>query len=494
MDVLVSVLIFLVALGTVPLFSGVYQFTLAGLHRFRRKSPLAAYFPRVAIVIPAWNENDVIERTVHWLMRLKYPKSRVRVYVVDDGSDDGTGETLDALVARYPGRVFNLRREDGGQGKAHTINFGLRLISQEDWFEAVMIIDADVLFTAGSLRRMTRHLADPAVGAVTAYIKEGSRPDNYLNRFVAFEYVTAQAAARRAQNVLGAQACLAGGAQLIRRSSLDSVGGEIDTSTLAEDTFTTFMIQIEGQRVVFEPHAIVWAEEPRTVGALWKQRVRWGRGNVQITSRFRRLWFNRRRGGRLGGFGFALIWFSVFMLPVFLVASSIGLLGLYLINPEISIDVFRGFWVLTSGTYLFVTFSSFAIDPTTARRSWREGIFFPGLISLTIILWALWPPLADELVAGVVIDLGYDPNGTIQDVALLFSYFWLTGSLVLAASLRMLENVPFVRRLVPPLVYLIGYGPLLSAMTLAAYWRQLRGAEMKWEKTEKVGAVGEVST
>jgi cellulose synthase/poly-beta-1,6-N-acetylglucosamine synthase-like glycosyltransferase len=355
-----------------------------------------------------------------------------------------------------------------------------------------MIIDADVLFTSGSLRRMTRHFADPGVGAVTAYIKEGSRPDNYLNRFVAFEYVTAQAAARRAQNVLGAQACLAGGAQLIRRESLEAVGGEIDTSTLAEDTFTTFMIQIEGQRVVFEPHAIVWAEEPRTVGALWKQRVRWGRGNVQITNRFRKLWFNRRRGGRLGGIGFALIWFSVFMLPVFLVASSVGLLGLYLINPEISIDVFRSFWILTAGTYLFVTLSSFAIDPTTGRRSWREGILFPGFISLMIILWALWPPFADELIAGALIDWGVDPNGEVQDVALLFSYFWLTGSLVVAASLRWLEEIPFVRRIVPLLVYLVGYGPLLSAMTLAAYWRQLRGVEMKWEKTEKVGAVGEV--
>ncbi len=49
-----------------------------------------------------------------------------------------------------------------------------------------------------------RHFADPEVGAVTAYIKEGSRPANYMNRFIAYEYVNAQAGARRAQNVLGA--------------------------------------------------------------------------------------------------------------------------------------------------------------------------------------------------------------------------------------------------------------------------------------------------
>ena len=95
--------------------------------------------------------------------------------------------------------------------------------------------------------------------------------------------MTAQAAARRAQNVMGAMACLAGGAQLHSRENLEAVGGQVDTSTLAEDTYTTFLTQLGGRRVVFEPAAVVLAEEPDTVTALWKQRVRWARGNVQIT-------------------------------------------------------------------------------------------------------------------------------------------------------------------------------------------------------------------
>jgi len=61
-----------------------------------------------------------------------------------------------------------------------------------------------------------------------------------VTRSIAFEYITAQAAARRAQNVIHAHACLAGGSQLIRRSTLEAIGGAIDTETLAEDTVTTF--------------------------------------------------------------------------------------------------------------------------------------------------------------------------------------------------------------------------------------------------------------
>ena len=96
--------------------------------------------------------------------------------------------------------------------------------------------------------------------------------------------------------MLGALACLAGGAQLHSRANLVALGGRIDTASLAEDTITTFETQLRGRRVVFEPHAICWAEEPGSVAALWKQRLRWARGNVQVTRRYRRLWFRPRRG------------------------------------------------------------------------------------------------------------------------------------------------------------------------------------------------------
>ena len=183
--------------------------------------------------------------------------------------------------------MVHLRRDKGGEGKSHTLNHGLRIILADDWMQALLIMDADVIYEPDSLRTMTRHLADSRVGAVTAYIKEGSRPGNYLTRFIGFEYITAQAAARRAQNVLGAVACLAGGAQLHSRANLEAIGGRIDTTSLAEDTFTTFKTQMAGRTVVFEPHATVWAEEPGDIRGLWKQRLRWARGNVQVTKQFK---------------------------------------------------------------------------------------------------------------------------------------------------------------------------------------------------------------
>jgi cellulose synthase/poly-beta-1,6-N-acetylglucosamine synthase-like glycosyltransferase len=289
-------LIVLVMLGAVPEVAASWQFLLVAGHFWRNDYDVCApVFPRTAVLIPAWNEAAVIGASIDRLMSLEYPRDALRVYLVDDASTDETPQVAAAKEVQYPGSVIHLRREKGGQGKAHTLNHGLAVILGDEWMEALLITDADVIFQADSLRKMTRHLADPRVGAVTAYIKEGSRPGNYMTRFIGYEYITAQAAARRGQNVLGATACLAGGAQLHTRANLLALGGRIDTTSLAEDTFTTFQTQLNGRRVVFEPHAIVWAEEPGSIIGLWKQRLRWARGNVQVTKRYRKLWFRPRR-------------------------------------------------------------------------------------------------------------------------------------------------------------------------------------------------------
>jgi cellulose synthase/poly-beta-1,6-N-acetylglucosamine synthase-like glycosyltransferase len=470
--------------GGIPPLVGCYQFMLAACQRLRLGRSIAPLYPRVVVVVPAWNEGAVIARTLDRLVELEYPADRLRIYVVDDASTDETPDIVRGKALEYPGAVFHLRRETGGEGKAATINHGLELIQAEDWYDAVMIIDADVILTLDALRTMTRRLADPEVGAVTAYIKEGSEPSAYLNRFVAFEYITAQAAARRAQNVLGVQACLAGGSQLVTRETLEGIGGQIDTTTLAEDTVTTFKIQLIGKRVVFEPNAIVWAEEPREVEGLWKQRLRWGRGNVQVTLKFRDVWLRRHNGGRLGGISFALIWFSVTLMPLFMIGASVGLISLYLIDREFSVSVFQTLWAINLFSYLFITISSFSVDPETSKRCWLEGIMFPGLISLAIIVYASYPPLLTSI--------GVNPASVELSVVIIAIYAWLSLSMLAAFLVRCLAKSGHLPWLIAPLVYIVGYGPLLTAITTAAYVKELQGAEMSWDKTEKTGQLGEV--
>lgn len=484
---LAIVLTIFALVGAVPALIMAMQFLLVPFHglrnHYRRAAPLT---PRVAVVVPAWNEGLVIGASIDRLMSLEYPRGQLRVYVVDDASTDDTPHVVRAKEREYPGAVYHLRREVGGEGKAHTLNHGIRHILAEDWMEAMLIMDADVIYLPDSLRKMTRHFADPEVGAVTAYIREGSAKKNYLSRFIAFEYVLSQLGSRRAQNVLGAMACLAGGAQLHTRRNIEDLGGQIDTTSLAEDTVTTFETQLAGRRVVFDPAAVVLAEEPHRVGALWKQRLRWARGNVQLTKRFRHLWFRPSRAHRLGSISFGLTWFGVFLLPVFMILASTGLISLYLMESPLSSLIFRSMWIVVGCSYIYTVVLSVQLDPATARSAWREVLFFPGIVSMIVMLSAFFPGLFTERVPALfgmrMLDVGVD-------IWYISIYAWISVCMIGAWGAKRLDDAGAPGWLMALYVYVVGYGPILCAVTFDSYVKEWRGAAMVWDKTEKTGRV-----
>lgn len=476
----------LVFIGALPIIAMAIQFLLIPLHAFRNHySKAAPFLPNVAVVIPAWNEGAVVGHSIDNLLAMDYPAEALRIYVVDDASTDSTPEVVLSKAEQYPGRVFHVRRDKGGEGKAHTLNHGIAVILEDSWMQALLIMDADVVFLPTALRKMTRHLADPEVGAVTAYIREGSRNKNFLNRFIALEYALAQAASRRAQNVLGAVACLAGGAQLHSRENLEAIGGRIDTTTLAEDTVTTFETQLGGRRVVFEPYAVVLAEEPRDVPGLWKQRLRWARGNIHITRRYSKVWLRPSREHRLGSATFALIWFTVGLLPVTMVLSSIGLVGLLLLDNPVSTDVFRVTWALAVCTYIFSMLLAQSLDPPTGRSTILEAFLFPGIISLLIMILTFVPRLTN---INFLDSHGLDVTSTTEFVITLCVYVWFPLSMLAAYGIKVLaEKKAWGAKISPVLVYLVGYGSLLCAITAHSYVQELRHADQTWDKTEKTG-------
>ncbi len=481
------VLLLFVATGAFPVLTAAYSFLAIPFHSVRNHySKAAPYFPRVAIVVPAWNEGAVIGTSIDRLISLDYPLDRLRVYVVDDASTDNTPEVVLAKAAQYPGSVFHLRREKGGEGKAHTLNHGIRVVLEDDWMEALLIMDADVIYLPNSLRRMTRHLADPQVGAVSAYIREGSADKNYLTRFIGLEYILSQPAARRAQNVLGAQACLAGGAQLHTRENLLAIGGRIDTSSLAEDTITTFETQLRGRTVVFETLAVVLAEEPGSIDALWKQRLRWARGNVTVTARYKKVWFRPSKVHKLGTIPFGLVWFSLWLLPLAMILSSIGLLGLLLMQSTLAEGVFRVLWISAACTYVFTLALGVQLDSKLSRQAWREVLSFPGILSMIVMLTAFFPGLVERQIPALY-GSRFTESGIFAFTVAI--YIWIPFSMVGAWAARRVEKTRVGPFLAPLLLYLVGYGSLLCAITFDSYIKELRHAEAKWDKTEKTGRV-----
>ena len=260
-------------------------------------------------------------------MGLEYPPDRLRVFVVDDASTDDTPDVVHAKAQQYrPDRAPATGEGRAGQGAHPQPRHPAAL--DDDWMEALLIMDADVIYRPDSLRRMTRHLADDQVGAVTAFIREGSgkrtpsrgsSPTSTCSRRRPPVARRTSWAPWRASPAV--RSCTR--ARTSRRSA-----GRSTRAPSPRTPYTTFLTQLAGRRVVFEPAAVVLAEEPDSVAALWKQRLRWERGNVHITRRFRALWFRTARArSRRVRLRDRVVRLS--LLPVAMVLAAVGLVGLY---------------------------------------------------------------------------------------------------------------------------------------------------------------------
>ena len=192
--------------------------------------------------------------------------------------------------------------------------------------------------------------------------------------------------------------------------------------------------------MVFEPHATVWAEEPGSVIGLWKQRVRWARGNVQVTSMFRDVWFRPQRNNRLGSVSFGLLWFSLLLLPVFMILASASLVTLYFVDYQLAWVAFHILWLTNVITYVFITSFALLIDPATGRRTWVQAVLFPGAVNVVILLAAILPgPLG--WVSHELVELGRvrDDEGWVHGLE-LFTYIWLTACMGVAYLAKVAEH------------------------------------------------------
>lgn len=224
----------------------------------------------VSVLIPAFNEARVIERSVRQV--LASGDVQLEVIVIDDGSADGTSEVVERAFGDDP-RVKLVTLDNGG--KARALNHGLRLARGE----IVVALDADTQFEPATIARLARWFADPAIGAVAGNAKVGNRV-NLVTRWQALEYITAQNLERRALALLDAMTVVPGAVGAWRKATLLEAGG-YPADTLAEDQDLTIAIQRAGWKVHYDQYAIAWTEAPESFRALARQRFRWAFGTLQ---------------------------------------------------------------------------------------------------------------------------------------------------------------------------------------------------------------------
>jgi biofilm PGA synthesis N-glycosyltransferase PgaC len=232
-----------------------------------------AALPPVSVLIPSYNEGENAEETVAAALALDYPE--FEVVAVDDGSKDDTGAVLDRLAARDPRlRVVHHAKN---QGKAIALQTGSLLAKHE----ILICIDGDALLDPRAARAIVPHFVEsPWVGAVTGNPRIRNR-STLLGRLQVGEFSAMVGMIKRAQRTFGRIFTISGVIGAFRKSAVHRVG-YWSADMLTEDIDITWKLQRAGWDVRFEPDALTWILMPETLRGLWKQRLRWAMGGVQV--------------------------------------------------------------------------------------------------------------------------------------------------------------------------------------------------------------------
>ena len=247
----------------------------------KRLPDVAEFNPAVAVLIPAYNEEKVIERTIRAALRSSY--HNLRVIVIDDGSRD---KTLEVARASFPreeavGRLLVLTKSNSG--KAEALNFGLQHLRQNE--EIFVGIDADTVIARDAVALLVPHFLNSKVGAVAGNAKVGNRV-NLWTRWQALEYITSQNFERRALNTMGAVSVVPGAIGAWRVSAVHEAAA-FHTDTVAEDADLTMALLRRGYRVEYEDRALAYTEAPVNANGLMRQRFRWSFGILQAVFKHR---------------------------------------------------------------------------------------------------------------------------------------------------------------------------------------------------------------
>ncbi len=235
-----------------------------------------AFEPAVTILIPAYNEADCIEATVSNKLGLDYPRDRLQVLVISDGSDDGTDE----IVRKFSAEGVELLRREGREGKAAALNAAVKLARGD----VIVFSDANSLFDNGAIREIVANFADQTVGYVTGSLSFATSDQTGATEEGGGIYLKYENALRSAETRIGSIIGVNGGVDAIRRELYTDIPKQLIT-----DFVLPLTVIANGRRVVFEPGALAIEVPNSEISSEFRMRVRVALRALQGLSYMRRL-------------------------------------------------------------------------------------------------------------------------------------------------------------------------------------------------------------
>jgi poly-beta-1,6-N-acetyl-D-glucosamine synthase len=332
----------------------------------------------ISILVPCYNEGENVVETLTTAAAVTYPE--FEIIAINDGSRDNTAEVLDRLVERIPNlRVVHLA---ANQGKATALNTGALLAKHE----LLVCIDGDALLDPQALYWVARDFRRATVGGLAGNPRIRNRT-SLLGRLQVGEFSSIIGLIRRAQTTYGRLFTVSGVICAFRKRALEEAGWW-SPRTITDDIDVTWRLQCAGWRVIYEPRVIVWILMPETLAGLWKQRLRWAEGGVQMMVDFFGRMVRLTAPSLLPTYFNYLL--SLLWAYVMTFSLIIGLLWTVGLAPS---KVLPGFQIIPEwwGLTLTITYLAQALVSHLIERRFEPHM-------LRSLFWMIWYPIAFWLI------------------------------------------------------------------------------------------------
>lgn len=332
-------------------------------------------FPSVTVAVAAYNEEKTIEKTINSLVRADYPKDKVEIIVVNDGSTDGTAAIVNSLINKHSSHNIRLITKKNG-GKASAINTAL----DNATCELFGVVDADSRIEPNCLKLVIPHFTDNKIGAVISRVRV-DKPKKMLDKVQRFEYIMSSMI-RKLMATIGTLAITPGVLSVYRTPLLKKLGGfDESEDNLTEDLEIAMRLKYHGYKVKMEHNSIVHTVVPQSVNALWRQRIRWARGYIHNHWKYRKMFFSRKHSL------FGIFQMPVNVMVVLLLILNVSIISYVFLNDAIEFTIRS----VTMEGYLVNKFLSLpSIKEIVLGQNFR--IVFPviicSLLSIYIIFMA----------------------------------------------------------------------------------------------------------
>ncbi|MEZ4104076.1 MAG: glycosyltransferase family 2 protein [Candidatus Paceibacterota bacterium] len=290
----------------------------------RNKKRSKEYAPSVSVIIPAWNEEVGVVKTVKSVINTEYPK--LQIIIANDGSTDGTHEAVTGFIRSYQlennstttkAVIDYIKLENGGKAKA--MNAALKEVKNE----ITITVDADSVMDKNAIKNMVKHFFDPQVASVAGNVAIGNKT-NFIGLAQQLEYLYGFYF-KRADSLFNAVYIVGGAAAAYRTDVIRREGG-FDEKIITEDIEISTRLQALGYYVRYAPNAVVYTEGPSDFIGLCRQRLRWKYGRFLAFYKHRELFFSLRKKHKtylsflilpIALFAEVLLFFEILLLIIF---------------------------------------------------------------------------------------------------------------------------------------------------------------------------------